>query len=63
MLLWDDGDQVTTKIIWTQEGNAECETLINSKQFLLTPNGSNKRSIDLEAIQTFYVLTKNPTEK
>ena len=55
-----DGDQVTTKIIWTQEANEECETLMHSKQFLLTANGSNKRQIDLEAIQTFYVLTKDP---
>lgn len=54
-----DGDQVTSKIFWTQEANAECERVINSKSFALNPNGSNCRIIDLEAIQTFYVLTKD----
>ena len=54
-----DGDQITSKIFWTQEANAECERVINSKNFALNPNGSNCRVIDLEAIQTFYVLTKD----
>ena len=54
-----DGDQVTSKIFWTQEANAECERVVNSKSFALNPNGSNCRIIDLEAIQTFYVLTKD----
>lgn len=54
-----DGDQITSKIFWTQEANAECEKVINSKNFALNPNGSNCRVIDLEAIQTFYVLTKD----
>ena len=54
-----DGDQTTSKIIWTQEANEECETVMNSKSFILGPNGSNMRPIDLEAVQTFYSLTKD----
>ena len=30
-----DGDQITSKIFWTQEANAECEKVINSKNFAL----------------------------
>jgi DNA-directed RNA polymerase beta' subunit len=55
-----DGDQITAKILWTQEANAECEKAINSKSFILSPNGKNMRTCDIEAIQTFYVLTKDP---
>lgn len=57
-----DGDQVTSKILWTQEANEECEKVINSKKFVLSSRGSNMRAIDLEAIQTFYVLTKDPNK-
>ena len=53
-----DGDQITSKIIWTQEANEECERVINSKAFLLSSNGKNMRTTDNEAIQTLYVLTK-----
>jgi hypothetical protein len=56
----DDGDQITSKILWTQEANEECERVINSKAFILSSNGKNTRVCDLEAIQTFYVLTKSP---
>lgn len=54
-----DGDQITAKILWTQEANEECEQVMNSKSFFLNTNGKNMRTIDLEAIQTFYVLTKD----
>lgn len=53
-----DGDQITSKIIWTQEANEECERVMNSKSFILSPNCKNMRTIDIEAIQTLYVLTK-----
>ena len=56
-----DGDQITAKILWTQEANEECEKVMNSKSFFLNTNGKNMRTIDLEAIQTFYVLTKDKT--
>lgn len=55
-----DGDQVTAKILWTQEANDECERVIMSKSFILGQNGKSVRGIDLEAVQTFYTLTKNP---
>lgn len=55
-----DGDQITAKIIWTQEANEEIERVINSKSFVLSSNGKNMRTCDNENIQTFYVLTKDP---
>ena len=55
-----DGDQITAKILWTQEANEECEKVINSKSFILNPNGGLMRTGDLETIQTLYVLTKDP---
>ncbi len=54
-----DGDQITAKIPWTQEANEDCERVMNSKSFFLSTTGRNMRTIDLEAIQTFYVLTKD----
>lgn len=55
-----DGDQITAKIIWTQEANEECERVMNSKSFIVNANGSNMRTTDIESIQTLYVLTKDP---
>ena len=55
-----DGDQITAKIIFTLEGNEDCEKLMNSKSFILGPNGSNMRATELESDQTMYVLTKEP---
>lgn len=58
-----DGDQTTIKIIWTQEANAECEKVIESKSYFLSTSGSLIRTIGNEAMQTFYSLTKAPGEK
>ena len=55
-----DGDQVTVKILWTHEANAECFDVINSKNFYITPAGKMIRPVGNEASQTFYALTKNP---
>lgn len=55
-----DGDQTTSKIIYTQEANEECEKLMASKQFYITPNGESIRHCDLEGVQTMYALTKDP---
>ena len=55
-----DGDQITSKIVWSQEANEECEKMMQSKTFYLNSMGGNMRTIDLEAIQTFYTLTKEP---
>ena len=57
-----DGDQITAKIVWSQEANEECEAMMQSKTFYLNSMGGNMRTIDLEAIQTLYTLTKDPTE-
>lgn len=57
-----DGDQTTSKIIWSQEANDECEKLMNKVSYFITPTGMNKRYIELEAIQTFFTMTKNPTD-
>jgi hypothetical protein len=54
-----DGDQTTNKILWTQEANDECEKVMNSKSFILSSTGKNMREIELEPIQTLYVLTKD----
>ena len=58
-----DGDQVTVKIIWTQEANEECERVMNAKSFFISPSGSNVRSIKFECLQTMYDLTKDPDER
>lgn len=56
-----DGDQVTIKILWSEEANKEAEEFIYSKQNILNTNGmSNRRTIESEAVQTFYVMTKEP---
>lgn len=55
-----DGDQITAKILWTQEANAEIERVINSKSYFITPTGKNIRVVGNEAIQTLYALTKDP---
>lgn len=55
-----DGDQVTAKVIWTQEANQECDRVLKSKSTILSSNGVLRRPIILEGIQTLYVLTKDP---
>lgn len=54
-----DGDQTTSRIIWTQEANADCEKEMNKKNFYLSISGGLIRQCSHEATQTFYVLTKN----
>lgn len=55
-----DGDQTTVKIIFTQEANEECEQVINKKSYFINSSGSNIRKVGKEAMQTFFVLTKDP---
>lgn len=55
-----DGDQTTVKIIFTQEANEECEAVINKKSYFINASGSNIRKVGKEALQTFFVLTKDP---
>lgn len=58
-----DGDQTTVKIIYTQEANEECARVINRKSHFINASGSNIRKVGKEALQTFYVLTKDPFGK
>jgi DNA-directed RNA polymerase beta' subunit len=55
-----DGDQTTVKILFTQEANEECETVMNRKAFFINAQGKMIRVVSKEALQTFYVLTKDP---
>lgn len=62
MKIWNytyDGDQVTIRGVFTQEANAELDGLIRSKTNILNVSGSNIRSTENEALQTFYALTKD----
>ena len=44
----------------TQEANEECERVMQDKANFINASGSNIRKIGKEALQTFYVLTKDP---
>lgn len=52
-----DGDQVTVKIPYTKEANAELENYMNSNKFFLNLGGINIRESSNEAIQAMYNLT------
>ena len=58
-----DGDQTTIKILFTQEANEECENYMNSKSYFINASGKNIRFVENEAIQTFYTMTKEPSNK
>ena len=44
----------------TQEANEECNRAMNDKANFINASGSNIRKIGKEALQTFFVLTKDP---
>lgn len=54
-----DGDQVTIRGVFSVESNRELDTLIKNKTNILNVSGSNIRSTENEALQTFYALTKD----
>lgn len=58
-----DGDQVTIKVLWSQEANAECEKVMNEKSFFITAQGRNARTMNYEVPQTMYDITKDPDEE
>jgi hypothetical protein len=58
-----DGDQITVKILWTQEANQECEEVMNKKSYFVNTGEKFIRYVEIEVIQTFYNLTKDPTNK
>lgn len=53
-----DGDQVTIKGIFSQEGNEEARRITHSKINILTIDGDIIRSIGNEGIQTLFTLTR-----
>jgi hypothetical protein len=53
-----DGDQITSKILFSKEANEEAERIMFSKSNILTIDGGSIRSIGNEGIQTLYTLTK-----
>jgi hypothetical protein len=53
-----DGDQITSKILFSKEANEEAERIIVSKSNILTIDGASIRSIGNEGVQTLYTLTK-----
>ena len=53
-----DGDQITSKMIFSKEANEEAEQIMTSKSNILTIDGASIRSIGNEGIQTLYTLTK-----
>jgi hypothetical protein len=53
-----DGDQITSKIIFSKEANEECEEKMFSKANILTVDGTSIRTIGNEGIQTLYTLTR-----
>ena len=53
-----DGDQITSKMLFSKEANEEAERLMMNKTNLLTVDGGSIRSIGNEGIQTLYTMTK-----
>lgn len=55
-----DGDQMTLKILWTQEANKEADEIMHKKTNILNVNGSNMRPVEKEIIHSLYIMTKKP---
>lgn len=58
-----DGDQVTVKILFSQEANEEIEKYIHGTGNFVNASGKLIRVISSEAIQTFYTFTKDYDNK
>lgn len=52
-----DGDQVTVRGVWSDEGNKECDEFIYSVRNILDINGEIVRLTTKEALQTLYNLS------
>lgn len=55
-----DGDQVTAKVVFTQEANTEAEEIMHSKRHFINIAGGAMRTIGNEATLTMYTLTMDP---
>ena len=53
-----DGDTVSVRAVFTQEGNLDCERMMKEPTQFLNANGTNIRTTTNEAINTLYVMTK-----
>lgn len=53
-----DGDQITSKGVYTQEANEECEKILMSKSNLLSVRAGGIRNIGNEGTQTLYTMTR-----
>lgn len=53
-----DGDTVTVKGIWTQQGNINAEKARTAINNIVGMDGNNRRILSNEAVQTLYNLTK-----
>lgn len=53
-----DGDQISIRGVWTQEGNKSCEKFMLSIRNVLNANGQINRVTKNETLQTLYNLTK-----
>jgi len=49
---------VTIRGVFTQEANIEAERILMSKSNAINIAGKNIRDISMEAVQTYYDLTK-----
>lgn len=60
-----DGDQITGKMVFSQEANIEAERIMRSLTNILGINGNSVRPSEIEAIQTLYCMSRwnNPNEK
>ena len=53
-----DGDQVTLKVVFSQEANLEAERILTSKTHIINIYGKNMRTTTNEAVLTLYMMTK-----
>lgn len=53
-----DGDQVTVKMVYSEEANQELMEIIDSRRNLLGLDAKGVRESDKEAIQAMYSLTR-----
>lgn len=53
-----DGDQLTSKAIYTEEANEEIHEFINKPAHYITEGGINGRQLTNEAVQTIFNLTR-----
>ena len=56
--LTDDGDTVSSKMVFSLEANEEAELIARSKRNFITVDGTLMRNVKNEAYLTFFSMTK-----